>query len=227
VSSAAVRPKPSGTVAIACQDTARYTAFWHNVAHLELPEGWRLRTACGPDIGWLRHLLAANLEGDYLLYLDDDHTLPSDLVLRLLEHEKDVIGVLNVDRHSLALEPTSEAPGLYEVRLLGTAGMMVHRRVFEALEPPYFRAGISNEVGLVGEDFDFCERVREAGFRIFADTTIALGHITASTLLPVFDEVAGQWTIEVALGLSGPPLDRPGMRPDHNVFVIPAEAMVC
>jgi hypothetical protein len=131
--------------------------------------------------------------------------------------------VLNVDRHALALEPTSEPPGLHEVRLLGTSGMLVRRRVFEALDPPYFRASLSNDAGLIGEDFDFCERARAAGFRIFADTSIAFGHITAATMVPVFDEAAGEWTIEVSLGLAGAPVDRPGMAPDHNVFVIPAD----
>ena len=67
--------------------------------------------------------------------------------------------------------------------------MMIHRRVFDALDPPYFRSRIApgsmirehwreesdfNDPIPVGEDWDFCERACNAGFRIYLDTTIML-----------------------------------------------------
>lgn len=101
------RRTPTGTVAVCCQETARYTDFWVSVAELELPPGWKLVTLCGVVIAWMRHDAATRFEGEYLLFLDDYHIVPPDLIGRLLAHEKDVVGVANVDRHLLTLEVPS------------------------------------------------------------------------------------------------------------------------
>jgi len=52
--------------------------------------------------------------------------------------------------------------------------------VFDTLAKPYFRY-VTDEVGgeIVGEDYVFCDRAREAGFRIWCDAALSLeiGHI--------------------------------------------------
>ena len=39
-----------------------------------------------------------------------------------------------------------------------------------------------NSIGMKSEDFLFCEKARELGFKIFCDTTIRLGHIIESVV---------------------------------------------
>jgi GT2 family glycosyltransferase len=88
---------------------------------------------------------------------------------------------------------TMNGMGLVRAKRVATAFMWVQRGVFEKLvaENPdwtYFdkRAGkdlsavfdfkVTRE-GYIGEDFLFCDRVREAGYEVWIDPTIKLGHM--------------------------------------------------
>ncbi len=80
----------------------------------------------------------------------------------------------------------------FEVAGIATGFMMVRREVFEALyeiedaqgAPPMFKFGVRKlESGIAvedGEDYDFCRRVREAGFRIVADPRFSTVHLKDS-----------------------------------------------
>ena len=63
--------------------------------------------------------------------------------------------------------------GLLECDSVGAGCLLVHRRVFDALEKPYFKW---NEGNSGGEDFYFCRKAQEAGFKIFADPSVMSGH---------------------------------------------------
>lgn len=63
--------------------------------------------------------------------------------------------------------------GLLECDSVSTGCLLVHRRVFDALEKPYFKC---NEGHTAGEDFYFCRKAQEAGFKIYADPSVMSGH---------------------------------------------------
>jgi hypothetical protein len=88
--------------------------------------------------------------------------------------------------------------GLIEVDGAGSAGMVVRKRVMEAMEPPWFRLG----VGHWGEDLDFCRRAQELGFKIHADLDMSLGHIVNTCLWPVRNQ-HGEWSVEYDFGGQG------------------------
>lgn len=88
--------------------------------------------------------------------------------------------------------------GLIEVDGAGSAGMIVRRRVLEAIEPPWFRLG----VGHWGEDLDFCRRTQEAGFKIHADLDMSLGHIINTTIWPM-QSTSGDWGCQYDHGNKG------------------------
>jgi SAM-dependent methyltransferase len=71
-----------------------------------------------------------------------------------------------------ALIPASRAD-LIECDGIGGGCLLVHKRVFEAIEPPYFKCSPNSNLG---EDFYFCRKVQEAGFKIFVDPGIICGH---------------------------------------------------
>ncbi len=56
---------------------------------------------------------------------------------------------------------------------VGAGCLLIHRRVFDAIEKPYFKC---NPNTFIGEDFYFCRKVREAGFKIYLDPGILCGH---------------------------------------------------
>jgi len=90
-------------------------------------------------------------------------------------------------------ELTMNRMGLVRAEHVATAFMWVNRKVFEDLveahpEWTYWdkRAGkdlsaifdfkVTRE-GYIGEDFLFCDRAREAGYEVWIDPTITLGHM--------------------------------------------------
>lgn len=89
--------------------------------------------------------------------------------------------------------------GLIEVDAAGSAGMVVRRRVIEAMEPPWFRIGQDSNWG---EDLDFCRRAQDHGFRIWADLDMPLGHIVNTTLWPI-RHTDGHWTVQYDFGNQG------------------------
>lgn len=67
--------------------------------------------------------------------------------------------------------------GLQECDAVGCAGMMIHREVFEKLDKPYFRFIYDEDGKLVkGEDFDFCDRIKELGYKVYAHCDLIQTH---------------------------------------------------
>lgn len=91
--------------------------------------------------------------------------------------------------------PFGKNGGLYEVRQIATGCMAVQRRVFRKMVDigmvqlcgdahlkfyPFFMPGqkqIEGKWKYLSEDWNFCERSRDIGFKVWLDTTIKLGHI--------------------------------------------------
>jgi len=66
------------------------------------------------------------------------------------------------------------ASGLFEIDACGSAGMLVRRRVLDAMEEPWFR---STGGVILNEDVTFCLAARELGFHIYATADICMGHL--------------------------------------------------
>jgi hypothetical protein len=77
----------------------------------------------------------------------------------------------------------------FEVDYAGTGFMLIRRNVYEALAPTtesyegpsgkthaFYMTPIHND-GFESEDYFFCRKAREAGFKIVMDPSIKLGHI--------------------------------------------------
>ena len=65
--------------------------------------------------------------------------------------------------------------GLIECDGVPCGCLLVNRRVFDAMETPWFKW---NENVTAGEDFYFCRKAQEAGFKILADPSVVCGHIS-------------------------------------------------
>jgi len=61
-------------------------------------------------------------------------------------------------------------PELIECDAVGGGCLLVRREVFEKMDKPYF----GNHVA---EDLEFSRRVKEAGFKIYADLSVMVGHL--------------------------------------------------
>jgi hypothetical protein len=210
----------SGTLAITANDTGRYTLFTVALMQLRHPPNTRIDWGLSTDIAGARNALvkrALEAGAEWILWLDDDHAFPPDLLTRLLAHEKDFVCSLYLRRaqpfspvaftgigedglyQSLDLR-TVPPSGLVKIHAAGAAGALVRSEVYRAIEYPWYVHGREGKWN-ASEDIVFCEKAREAGFEIFLDPEARLGHMSPSAIWPSW--VDEQWTVgfSVADGL--------------------------
>lgn len=136
----------------------------------------------------------------HLLFIDADMRWPGRAVVEILSARVSVIAGAYMGRkpphtwHVQALEGWNPgASGLVQVARAGTGFMLIARQVIEQLaksadsyseeyagEPltihRIFRTGVDAK-GWLTEDWAFCDDARAAGFNVYVDTTITLGHL--------------------------------------------------
>lgn len=147
----------------------------------------------GDDHEWDERLLPSLLETMYAHDLDILVPLcfarswpPRFVVYEESEDEDDFLVTMKPEKVADILRSGDH---VREVAAAGTAAMLIRRRVFEAIEPPWFRNVLISRKGMgfisqTGEDLNFCSLARAHGFRIHAHFGLVLGHIRAVTLLP-------------------------------------------
>jgi len=131
---------------------------------------------------------------DWLLFLDSDMVPPADMIPRLLAHDKPIVsGIafkrippyspcfypkLEYDGKEVKLLPAEDwTQGLGEVEGVGMACTLIRREVFEKTPKPWFFP-----MPVLAEDLGFCLRAREAGFKIYVDTTLVCGHVATEVI---------------------------------------------
>ena len=181
---------------------------------LEVPEGYEttFQFFYGYNIDQVRNLIADWVVNgfDYLFSVDSDIAFPKDTLKKLIEHDKDVVSGLYIQRkpglHILELyEQTDHGGvtnipygkikdrGLVEIAGCGFGCVLVKAEVFKAIGYPQFKYySAINHKDTVSEDVDFCRKALEKGFKIWADTTVQCQHTGSFTFnvdnnIPVID----------------------------------------
>lgn len=158
---------------------------------------------------------ALKLDVDYLFFADSDIVLHPMAIRHLLAHEKDIVGATYVQRNpphlllgksvdgrplaqSLQDEPIKPAE-LMEVRGLPFGCVLVKAEVFRKtggpddemmglwFQTPQFLSVDGSRWLIMGEDYFFCDRSRDVGYRVWLDwpLSFALRHIgQAANMIP-------------------------------------------
>lgn len=136
----------------------------------------------------------------HIMFIDTDMIFPEDGISRLLSHNKDIVG----GNYNVRLDPTSgEFSGptvkmlvdgkpvsmlaegfpteLFKCYALPLGFMLVKLPVFDKMLRPYFETHVDNNNKHTTEDIDFCQKANEAGFELWCDPTIRIGHIGSYT----------------------------------------------
>jgi len=129
------------------------------------------------------------LKAKWVLFIDTDMVVPSNLGEKLLEHDKDIVAALAVlkvppfepvayKRHIGEYKHIENLPEneLVEVDAVGFGAVLIKMSVFENLKKPYFANPAWGEITM-GEDIYFCKHAKEAGFSIYLDTSVQTGHV--------------------------------------------------
>lgn len=186
-----------------------YAKFWQQLYALEVPAGVTIyRIACeGTYIVSQRNNIIAQAKAvgaDALLFVDDDHILPKDVLVRLLKRDVPIVSAhyytrrpphystafLRIDQRGWRSISTGSAQelititdGMVAVDGVGMGCMLIRRPVWEAMGEPWCKAGQFDPRD-VAEDLSFCANAQAAGFQIWVDLDIPLPHIMTCTIVP-------------------------------------------
>ena len=145
----------------------------------------------------------------WIFFVDDDVISPPDVYMRLVKHDLDIVSGLYYRRHEpicpVAMKTddtgkhqwvTAWSPpnSMLEVDLVGAGCLLIHRRVLERMSPPWFEwqigrepaqvSGAAPKRGALSEDFAFCVKAKEAGFKVHLDTSIRCDHVGLGQATP-------------------------------------------
>lgn len=153
---------------------------------------------------------------DWLFFLDSDVLPPPDAIQKLMAKNLPIVSGLyrarnpafsqdshgwpivagrfvkekHDNREDLRVQEFGEfRPGeVFAVDAVGMGCVLIHRKVFEKIIPPWFFYSIRYEhvkdtdayqrEDWISEDWYFFKKVKEAGFPVYLDTTVCCGHQT-------------------------------------------------
>jgi hypothetical protein len=129
----------------------------------------------------------------HLLFLDSDMTIPDNLP-RLLASDKDIVSGLY---YGVSFNPQNETNKVYGTALdlegnyinksqdkcvealrVPTGCLLIKREVFERMPYPWFHENHgSNVKDVFGEDYNFSQKARELGYKLYVDCGVPFGHL--------------------------------------------------
>ncbi len=160
---------------------------------------WNMGMLVARSLNGAFHSMMTTPSLQWAWVMGDDHTFAPDTVLRLLDREVDVIApfCLNrlppmdptiVDHTKERMKYLEEFPlgGLYKLgpnETCGDAGLLIRRKVLEAIPSPWYDHRISGAIA--AEDQAFVQRIKDAGFDVHIDLDVTIGHINPVVFEPV------------------------------------------
>lgn len=186
--------------------------FFTSFACMEKPSEYTLLMPEFPHGPWGSNIadarnsliMQAQAEGaSHLLMCDTDQIYPPDTLTKLLAHNVDICGVRvhsrwmpfspvfyrgSLGQYKFIPDEEMYSGEVVEIDATGTGCLLLNMRIFDELKPPWFQFTMHRDRP-VGEDIYFCSQARQAGFKIFVDTSIAVGHMTTLTINQEFHKL--------------------------------------
>src|SRR3989338_8602693 len=168
-----------------------YADTFMSIWEMKKPRKFRLASVKGGMLDTARNRAVQEFLKDqnatHILFVDSDMVLPQDALVKLLGTGKDIVSGLYFKKEQPhypvicrkignGYKPIEDyAEGLVEVDGCGAGCLLISREAAETIlkivgEENSFPAFFSFAHG-ISEDFWFCEKAKEAGLKIFCDTT--------------------------------------------------------
>ena len=140
---------------------------------------------------------AAQMEADYVLWLDSDMVFPADTLIRLFDtlkkNDLDIVSglyfrrvppytpvlfdQLDMEGEKCTWTEFKEVPDeLFEVGGIGFGCVLMKTDVFFDVQGKFNK--MFTPIGGTGEDLAFCWRARQCGYKIYVDPSIVAGHVS-------------------------------------------------
>lgn len=169
--------------------------FFYSFVLMEKPAFTFIHKSNGP-IDTLRNDIvekALEIGATALLMMDVDQIYDRQTITKLLAHRLPVVGA-KVHRRYPPFDPIIlrikdggyhplnigeyEAGSLVECDAAGTGCIMYSMEVFRKLPSPWFKFRKHPQSGMtIGEDVGLCQDLKAAGYKIYVDTSIEIGHL--------------------------------------------------
>jgi len=214
-------PNNQKKLAILVPHTGEVSSEWCLMfREIPLPPGSQIFMSRGMPIDVTREsMVKAALDNgfEWIFFLDSDVILPKDALQKLFSHNQPFIcGLYKAKKPNGffwgawmkgkapdgkdAFVPVANWSGrLFEVDVIGTGCMLIHRSVFEGIRAktdlPFFlwtkernpvlldKMNIPNPMMReVSEDFWFCLLAKHCGFKVVVDGEVKCGHITVTKI---------------------------------------------
>ncbi len=169
--------------------------FFSSFALMDKPSYTLITKTNGP-IDTLRNDIvekALEIGATALLMMDVDQIYDRQTITKLLAHRLPVVGakvhrryppfdpiILRIEdgRYSPLNIGEYEAGSLVECDATGAGCIMYSMEVFRKLPAPWFKFRNHPQSGMpIGEDVGLCQDLKAAGYKIFVDTSIKIGHL--------------------------------------------------
>lgn len=197
-----MRQYPPGFIGVLQSDLARYAWFEESLGSLAAPVGTPPpRRAVGMWVSCAVNALIRQMprEAAWFCLLADDHRFEPAMVLRLLSHNVPLVAPLVCLRQppfnpsifaqqgsswrGYTWQSLTGESGLISVDGAGVPGMVVRREVLDAVGDPWYENDPAARES-PREDLYFCQKVRQAGYDVWVDLDLSIGHITSMSLTP-------------------------------------------
>lgn len=130
----------------------------------------------------------------HVLWIDTDMSVPQETAILLAGHELPIVGCNYVTRTGgdlftaqradrTRVATTENSTGLEAVDAIGFGCVLMRADVVADLARPWFRHGLNDQGGDIGEDIMFCRALRAAGHEIYIDHDLSkeIGHVGQHT----------------------------------------------
>lgn len=171
-------------------DDVEYEFYWSTIGRVLTPLARERLTDWALQAGM-----------DYMLMIDDDMIIPRNMFEKLIRHNVDVVAPLAFMRqppHKPVIYRVTEGydkvrcmeyyvtqivtnypkDTLVECDAVGFGSALIKMDAVKKMQKPYFMSTTQS-----GEDLWFCKCAREAGARIYMDTSVKLGHLGDSPVI--------------------------------------------
>lgn len=228
-------------VAVPTGERARNAEFYDYYNQLNRPDGTICSFAHGASPAHNRNEmidLALKTDCTHIFFLDDDMVPSPDVLEKLSKHDVDVVSALYLSRNYPHLPVffdvaypnglckysflTPGKSGLQQGVNCGFGAVLIDLKIFKDLEKPYVRLGeiVKDEWC---DDVGFFNRVRNAGFEIYCDLDVFVGHSHSINIFPKRLE-DGSWVTEYRVGAGN--VVFPQVLPDDKTIEKQVEELV-
>jgi len=121
-----------------------------------------------------------------IIFIDDDMVWEAEDLKELITSENKINTGFYLNRHNLVVavsnhnfltqEDIGKATGPIELESVGLGFIAIESKVFEATPYPWFQSGHYENGQAYGEDYYFCKKITDFGFKVLGNPKIKVGH---------------------------------------------------